>query len=56
MQGNPKHAANFDRIFTGLKMESTPVDHRIVRQKANAFADFSYCNPSFLQPEHMTRL
>jgi len=56
MQGDPKCADNFDRMFTALKMESTPVDNRIVRQKPNAFANFSYCNPCFLKPDEITRL
>jgi len=56
MQGNPKCAINFDRVFTRLKVENTPVDKYILQQKPNAFAKFSYCSPFFLNDEQNTRL
>jgi len=56
MQGDPKCAVNFDRNFTRLKIENTPVDQEILQQKPNAFAHFSYCSPHFLMHEQNTRL
>ena len=57
MQGNPRRAVNFDRMFTCLKMENTPVDSHILRQRPNAFVNFSYCNPVFLNDDdQITRL
>ena len=58
MQGIPKCAVNFDRVFTRLKVEDTPVDKHILQQNPNAFPQFSYCSPYYQveADEQVTRL
>ncbi len=53
LQGNPRKAENFDKMFTKVPLRLTPVDDAILQMNARGdeFDGFTFVNPFFSDTE-----